>query len=61
MSHPVSDVAKAPDTSGLFSWLHFQQGILPICKKVLHQESLMWQQELISTLAIPLTFFLAFG
>ncbi|MEB3288005.1 MAG: ABC transporter permease [Vampirovibrionales bacterium] len=38
-----------------------RQGILPIYKKVLLQEVQGWGPELINTLAIPLTFFLAFG
>jgi lipooligosaccharide transport system permease protein len=41
--------------------LHFQRGILPIFKKVLRQESQGWVIETLTTLAIPLSFFLAFG
>lgn len=41
--------------------LHFQQGILPLYKKVLRQESQSWLIETLTTLSIPLSFFLAFG
>lgn len=41
--------------------LHFRQGIWPIGKKVIRQETQSWMNELLTTLAIPLTFFLAFG
>ncbi|MGE0200856.1 MAG: ABC transporter permease [Candidatus Melainabacteria bacterium] len=41
--------------------LHFRQGILPIWKKVVRQEETGWRTELVNTIAIPLTFFLAFG
>jgi lipooligosaccharide transport system permease protein len=41
--------------------LHFKQGILPIYKKVLRQESQSWVAETLTTMAIPLSFFLAFG
>jgi len=41
--------------------LHFKRGIRPIVNKVLLQESQDWINELVNTLAIPLTFFLAFG
>lgn len=40
---------------------HPVRGILPIFKKVLLQESQGWMPELINTLAVPFTFFLAFG
>lgn len=41
--------------------LHIQRGIVPIAKKVLRQESQSWLVESITTIAIPLSFFLAFG
>ena len=41
--------------------LHFRQGILPIYKKVLRQESQSWKAETLTTMAVPLSFFLAFG
>jgi lipooligosaccharide transport system permease protein len=41
--------------------LHFHKGILPLYKKVLRQEGQGWINEVLTTLAIPLTFFLAFG
>jgi lipooligosaccharide transport system permease protein len=41
--------------------LHLRRGIVPMFKKVLWQESEGWFIESINTLAIPLTFFLAFG
>lgn len=41
--------------------LHFQRGILPIYKKVLRQEAQSWKAETLSTIAIPISFFLAFG
>lgn len=41
--------------------LHFRRGILPLIRKVLRQETQDWVQETINTMAIPLTFFLAFG
>ena len=40
---------------------HFRQGIWPIARKVLQQEAQGWVNETINTVAIPLTFFLAFG
>jgi lipooligosaccharide transport system permease protein len=43
------------------SLIHFQQGIWPIAKKVLLQEAQGWINESINTIAIPFTFFLAFG
>lgn len=41
--------------------LHFKRGILPLCEKVLRQEAQGWLNETINVIAIPLTFFLAFG
>jgi lipooligosaccharide transport system permease protein len=41
--------------------LHLRQGVFPIFKKVLRQESQAWVTETLTTLAAPLTFFLAFG
>lgn len=41
--------------------LHFRCGILPIFQKVLRQESQGWMVESLTTISIPLTFFLAFG
>lgn len=41
--------------------VYFRQGIVPIGRKVLQQEVQGWFIEVINTLAIPLTFFLAFG
>lgn len=41
--------------------IHLKQGILPITYKVLRQETQDWWAEGLSTLAIPLSFFLAFG
>ncbi|MEM0951835.1 MAG: ABC transporter permease [Cyanobacteria bacterium P01_H01_bin.74] len=41
--------------------VNFRYGILPIAQKVLLQESKGWFNELVNTLAIPFTFFLAFG
>jgi lipooligosaccharide transport system permease protein len=43
------------------TFIYFRQGILPIAKKVLQQESKGWINELVNTMAIPFTFFLAFG
>lgn len=40
---------------------HPVQGVWPIFKKVLQQERQDWLSGVITTLAIPLTFFLAFG
>ncbi len=41
--------------------VYFRQGVLPICRKVLLQEAQGWFNEVVNTVAIPLTFFLAFG
>lgn len=41
--------------------IHFRRGIWPLAKKVLQQEAQGWVSEVVNTLAIPLTFFLAFG
>lgn len=41
--------------------LHLKRGVYPIYRKVLLQEAQGWVNEVINTLAIPLTFFLAFG
>jgi lipooligosaccharide transport system permease protein len=41
--------------------LHLQRGILPIYEKVLRQETQSWFFETMSTMAIPISFFLAFG
>lgn len=41
--------------------LHLRHGILPLYKKVLRQESQSWLAETLTTVSIPLTFFLAFG
>lgn len=41
--------------------IYFRRGIVPIAKKVLLQEAQGWLNETINTLAIPFTFFLAFG
>lgn len=41
--------------------LNMRQGVLPIAKKVLRQEAQGWVNEAVNTMAIPLTFFLAFG
>jgi lipooligosaccharide transport system permease protein len=38
-----------------------RQGIIPIYQKVIRQESQDWLGELITTMSVPLTFFLAFG
>lgn len=43
------------------SLIHFRQGVWPIAKKVLLQEGQGWVNESINTIAIPFTFFLAFG
>ena len=43
------------------TWIYFRRGVLPIAKKVLQQEAQGWVNETINTMAIPLTFFLAFG
>ena len=42
-------------------WVHWRCGVLPIAHKVLLQEAQGWVNELVNTVAIPLTFFLAFG
>lgn len=44
-----------------FFSINLKHGVVPMFKKVLLQESQGWGAELINTLAIPLTFFLAFG
>ncbi len=41
--------------------MHLRRGVIPIYKKVLRQEMQGWVNEVVNTLAIPLTFFLAFG
>lgn len=41
--------------------LHLHRGILPVFKKVLRQESQSWVIESLTTMAIPVSFFLAFG
>ena len=41
--------------------IELRRGILPIFQKVIRQEMQGWGNELINTMAIPLTFFLAFG
>lgn len=41
--------------------LHFRRGIIPIFQKVLRQESQSWLIESLTTMAIPISFFLAFG
>lgn len=41
--------------------IYLRQGVLPITKKVLLQEVTGWTNELVNTIAIPFTFFLAFG
>jgi lipooligosaccharide transport system permease protein len=43
------------------SWIYFRRGILPIAKKVLLQEAQGWINEAVNTIALPFTFFLAFG
>ncbi len=40
---------------------HLRRGIIPIYKKVLRRESLGWWLETLTTIAIPISFFLAFG
>jgi lipooligosaccharide transport system permease protein len=42
-------------------WLRWRQGVFPIYQKVIRQESQGWLGELITTMSVPLTFFLAFG
>lgn len=39
----------------------FRRGILPVAQKVLQQEAQGWINEAINTMALPFTFFLAFG
>lgn len=41
--------------------VYFRQGIWPVAKKVLLQEGQGWINEAVNTIAIPCTFFLAFG
>ncbi len=41
--------------------VYFRQGVLPIAQKVLLQEAQGWINEAVNTIAIPFTFFLAFG
>jgi lipooligosaccharide transport system permease protein len=41
--------------------LNWRRGIMPIYQKVIRQESQGWFSELVTTMATPLTFFLAFG
>lgn len=41
--------------------VYFRRGILPIAKKVLLQEAQGWVNETVNTIALPFTFFLAFG
>ena len=41
--------------------IYFRRGILPIAKKVLQQEGQGWLNETVNTIALPFTFFLAFG
>lgn len=41
--------------------VYFRRGVFPIAKKVLLQEAQGWVNETVNTIAIPLTFFLAFG
>lgn len=41
--------------------IYFRRGVWPIAHKVLLQESQGWLNESINTIAIPFTFFLAFG
>ena len=43
------------------SLVYFRRGILPIAHKVLLQEAQGWLNETINTIALPFTFFLAFG
>ncbi|HEY9745884.1 MAG TPA: ABC transporter permease [Oculatellaceae cyanobacterium] len=42
-------------------WINYRQGIWPIAKKVMLQEVQGWVNEMVNTMAIPCTFFLAFG
>jgi lipooligosaccharide transport system permease protein len=41
--------------------VYFRRGVFPIAQKVLLQEAQGWVNETVNTVAIPLTFFLAFG
>ncbi len=41
--------------------VYFRRGIVPIAKKVLLQEAQGWVNETVNTIALPFTFFLAFG
>ncbi len=41
--------------------INFRFGVIPIARKVLRQELQGWRSELVNTIAIPLTFFMAFG
>lgn len=41
--------------------VYFRRGVLPVAHKVIMVESQGWVNEAINTVAIPLTFFLAFG
>lgn len=41
--------------------LHVQRGILPIFQKVIRHQTQSWVLETLTTMAIPLSFFLAFG
>jgi len=41
--------------------IYFRRGILPIAHKVLLQEAQGWVNEMVNTIALPFTFFLAFG
>lgn len=42
-------------------FIYFRRGILPVAKKVLLQEGQGWLNETVNTIALPFTFFLAFG
>jgi lipooligosaccharide transport system permease protein len=42
-------------------WIHFRAGVLPIAGKVLKQIGQEWKMQLLNTIAIPISFFLAFG
>jgi lipooligosaccharide transport system permease protein len=41
--------------------VYFRRGVLPIAHKVLLQEAQGWLNETVNTIALPFTFFLAFG
>lgn len=41
--------------------IHFKTGIYPLYKKIMLEEVQSWLRELVNTIAIPMTFFLAFG